>query len=48
MKVTMTKIWIVAGFLAVISIAQANYVEPAQDGTAKQLLVDSNPYFNQK
>lgn len=48
MKVTMTKIWIAAGFLAVISIAQANYVEPANDGSAKKLLDDSNPYFNQK
>lgn len=48
MKVTMTKIWIVAGFLAVISIAQANYAEPVNDSTAKKLLVDSNPYFNQK
>ena len=48
MKVTMTKIWIAAGFLAVISIAQANYVEPVKDGAAKKLLVDSNPYFNRK
>ncbi len=47
MKVTMTKIWIVAGFLAVISIAQASHEESVEKNPAQQLLVDSSPHFKQ-
>lgn len=50
MKVTMTKIWVVAGFLAIMGIAQAQIQEPAQEPLTQRVLIDSNPYLssNQK
>lgn len=47
MKVTMTKIWVVAGLLALIGIAQAQILEPADEAVAGQNVIKSNPYLKQ-
>ena len=46
MKVTMTKIWVVAGVLALIGIAQAQHQDPAAAPLSQQVLIESNPYLS--
>lgn len=49
MKLTMTKIWVVAGLLALIGIAQAQIQEPGADRSlTEQVVIKSNPYLNAK
>ncbi len=44
MKITMTKIWVVAGFLALIGIAQAN--GGSSDAvSANQVMSQTNPHL---
>ncbi len=45
MKVTVTKIWVIAGFLAIMGIAQAQIQEPENRNLTKQNSIESNPYI---
>jgi hypothetical protein len=46
MKLTMTKIWVIAGLLALIGIAQAQMEEPADKASKEQqAMIKSNPYL---
>jgi hypothetical protein len=45
MKVTMTKIWVIAGLLALIGIAHAQIQDPAAQPVQEQVLLKSNPYL---
>jgi hypothetical protein len=46
MKVTMTKIWVIAGALAILGIAaQAQTRDTTAAPVSKQVLVESNPYL---
>jgi len=48
MKITMTKIWVVAGLLTIIGIAQANSGNANDIASVNQVMSQTNPYLANK